>query len=99
MRYRDGQEARLGDVLMVPVPSGNHRARLVMLGDSREHIDIDEQFLAWVNSSAVLAPTSVVIEWLQGNPFAHKNQSFAPVGQYMFTVLDEDVSLVSRAST
>ena len=97
MEYRDGSNVLLGDRVTVPVPEGQALARVVMLGDSREHLELDPQFLEWVESAKVLAPTSVVIEWVDHNPFAHSDAALAPVGNYMFTAVDECVELQSRA--
>jgi hypothetical protein len=60
-----------------------------MLGDSYEHLDIDPAFLRWVKSEKVLASTSVVIQWLGANPFAHDDPKYAPVGDYMFSPADQ----------
>jgi hypothetical protein len=38
MRYSDGLEVRLGDTVSVPVPTGESLARVVMLGNSHEHL-------------------------------------------------------------
>lgn len=73
-------------------------ARIVMLGDTREHLPLDPQFLEWVLATEVLAPTSVVVEWIEENPFAHDDPAFAPVGNYMFTAMDEFVELQARAA-
>ncbi|MGY3265491.1 hypothetical protein [Lysobacter sp. HA35] len=62
MKYSDGSEVRLGDLVSVPVPTGSALARVVMLGDSGEHLPIDSAFLQWVQSGRVLARESVVIE-------------------------------------
>jgi len=62
-----------------------------MLGETYEHLDIDAQFLLWVQKQKILEPTSVVIEWLDANPFEHSDPQYAPVGNYMFSPLDEDV--------
>jgi hypothetical protein len=91
MKYHDGSKVMLGDIVTVPVPSGVAKARVVMLGDTYEHLDIDHQFLAWVNSEKTLQRSSVVIEWVANNPFAHENPQHAPVGNYMFTPVDEFV--------
>ena len=91
MRYYDGSIVALGDIVNVPVPGGIARARIVMLGETYEHLDIDAQFLSWVQKQKILEPTSVVIEWLDANPFEHNEQQYAPVGNYMFSPLDEDV--------
>jgi hypothetical protein len=91
MRYFDGSEVRLGDIVRVPVPNGESKARVVMLGDTYAHADIDEQFLSWVKESRTLRASSVVIEWLEENPLAHQDPNYAPVGNYMFTDVDEFV--------
>jgi hypothetical protein len=64
-----------------------------MLGDTREHLDIDKQFLDWVESDkTLLEPSQVVVEWIGRNPFAHNDPKYAPVGNYMFTGLDECIT-------
>ncbi len=89
MKYHDGSTILLGDIVTVPVHEGTAKARVVMLGDSYEHLDIEEQFLAWVKSDKILQESSVVIEWVSSNPFAHDDPQYAPVGNYMFTAVDE----------
>jgi hypothetical protein len=91
MRYPDGSTAKLGDVVTVPVPSGKAKARIVMLGDTYEHLDIDTNFVSWVTKERKLAPNEIVIEWLEENPLAHNDPRYAPVGNYMFSPLDEFV--------
>ena len=56
MNYHDGSPARLGDIVRVPLPSGTARARIVMIGDTYEHLDIDPGFVSWVKSDKVLRP-------------------------------------------
>jgi hypothetical protein len=89
MKYHDGTEVRLGDVVSVPIPEGTGKARIVMLGDTYDHLPIDLQFLSWVKTDKVLKESSVVVEWLNDNPLAHDDPQYAPVGNYMFTVIDE----------
>jgi len=89
MKYHDGSTILLGDIVTVPVPEGTAKARIVMLGDSYEHLDIEEQFLIWVKTDKILQESSVVIEWVSSNPFAHSDPQYAPVGNYMFTAVDE----------
>jgi hypothetical protein len=89
MLYHDGSTVALGDVVTVPVPSGTARARVVMLGETYEHLDIDPGFLSWVKKDSVLGHDSVVVEWLSSNPFAHSDPKYAPVGNFMFSRLDE----------
>jgi len=43
----------LGDFVTVPAPGGTAKARVVMLGETYEHLDIDEKFLAWVKRDKV----------------------------------------------
>ena len=59
-----------------------------MLGETYEHLDIDQQFLTWFMRDRVLEPSQVVVEWLEKNPFAHNDPQYAPVGNYMFTPAD-----------
>jgi hypothetical protein len=94
MRYHDGSQVALGDLVEVPIPNGTARARVVMLGDTYEHVDVEPGFLSWVKSERVLRADSVVIEWVGENPFAHNDPKYAPVGNYMFTAIDEDVHAV-----
>jgi hypothetical protein len=92
MNYHDGLHARLGDIVRVPVgPTGTARARIVMMGDTYEHLDIDPGFVSWVKSDKVLRPDSVVVEWLDANPFAHNDPRYAPVGNFHCTPLDDCV--------
>jgi hypothetical protein len=67
-----------------------------MLGDTYEHLDIDPNFVAWVKKDKVLQPSSIVVEWIDSNPFAHDDPRYAPVGNYMFSALDERVTLSGR---
>jgi hypothetical protein len=91
MRYHDGSPVALGDLVDVPIPAGTARARVVMLGDTYEHLPIDPAFVSWVESDRVLRESAVVIEWLGENPFAGDDPKCAPVGNYMFTDVDEHV--------
>jgi len=96
MIYHDGSPVSLGDVVQVALPGGTAKARMVMLGDSYEHLDIDPQFLVWVKRDRVLEPSHVVVEWLDANPFAHDDPRYAPVGNYMFLPVDEGVTAMSN---
>ena len=92
MKYHDGTTVLLGDVVSVPVPGGSAKARVVMLGDTYAHLDIEKQFVSWVKEEKVLQESSVVVEWLGDNPFSHDDPRRAPVGHYMFSVIDEWVT-------
>jgi hypothetical protein len=95
MKYADGSPVKLGDIVTILLAEGGARARVVMLGDTREHFGIDEGFIEWVESKKLLDSSQVVVEWLDQNPFAHDDPQFAPVGNYMFTCLDACVTPVS----
>jgi len=98
MQYYDGSLVALGDIVNVPVPGGTAKARVVMLGETYEHLEIDAQFLSWVEKERILEPTSVVIEWLEANPFEHNDPQYAPVGNYMFSPLDESVERAANTA-
>lgn len=91
MNYHDGTEVRLGDTVSLPIPEGKALARVVMLGATYEHLDIDARFIEWVNEERILKSDAVVVEWLGDNPFAHDDPNYAPVGNYVFSPLDESV--------
>jgi hypothetical protein len=61
-----------------------------MLGDSYQHLDIDQSFLSWVKSEKKLEATEVVLEWIGKNPLAHSDPNYAPVGNYMFAPIDDE---------
>lgn len=90
MKYHDGSPAKLGDIVIIPMQDCSAKARIVMLGDTREHLEIDRSFLEWVEGDkGLLEPSYVVVEWIGQNPLAHNDPRYAPVGNYMFTQLDE----------
>ena len=95
MVYEDGSAVALGDIVALSVPGGSEKARVVMLGDTYEHLDIDPQFVRWVKTERKLEPSSIVVEWLNHNPFAHSNPAYAPVGNYMFLPVDKWVTRVA----
>lgn len=89
MKYHDGTPLALGDVVSVLVgPDKYEKARVVMLGDTYEHLDIDERFVAWVKEDKKLEQTSVIVEWLGVNPFEHSDPKYAMAGNLMFTPVD-----------
>jgi hypothetical protein len=92
VQYEDGTTVKLGDRVRAAVPAGTARARIVMLGETYEHLDIDPEFLTWVKRDRVLEPDHVVLEWIDENPFAHENPEYAPVGNHMFSPLDSGVT-------
>lgn len=91
MRYHDGSTVTFGDIVAVPVPGGTARARVVMLGETYEHLEVDAPFLAWVEKDRALESSALVAEQLDANPFAHDDPRYAPIGNFTFRMLDEDV--------
>jgi hypothetical protein len=92
MKYHDGSEMLLGDIVRTPIGKEvTTRGRVVMVGDTLDHLDIDQQFLSWVKTSQKLGRNNVVIEFMDKNPFEHEDPKFAPVGDYMFTRVDESL--------
>jgi hypothetical protein len=96
MNYHDSSLIILGDIVTVPLPSGQAKARVVMLGDTYEHLDIDPEFISWVERERVLAASSIVVEWLDQNPSAHSDPKYAPVGNYMFLTPDFDIKRADK---
>lgn len=97
MNYSDGSKVLLGDVVALPVPDGTQEAQVVMLGDTLTHLDLEEHFVDWVIQEKLLDGSRVVVQWLAENPFRHSKPSYAPIGDKMFTPVDEFVELVKRA--
>ena len=54
MRYSDGSQVKLGDIVTIRLADAEARARVVMLGDTREHLGMDEQFIEWVETEKLL---------------------------------------------
>jgi hypothetical protein len=88
MMYSDGTTVRLGDIVTIRLADCNAKARVVMLGDTRERLQLEVYFIDWVESEKLVKPEQVVVEWIGRNPFAHNDPQYAPVGNYMFTGLD-----------
>ena len=89
MKYHDGSELALGDIVRVPIPGGYALARVVMLGDSYDHLDIDPVFIHWVLDKRILRKGAIVVDWIEKNPFEHSDPRYSPVGNFMFTDVDE----------
>jgi hypothetical protein len=91
MKYYDGSPVSLGDVVTIMLAEGGMKARVVMLGDTREHLGVDEGFIEWVEGEKLLDSSHVVVEWIDRNPFAHSDPQYSAVGNYLFTDLDSSV--------
>lgn len=87
MQYDDGTTVVLGDIVAIPMPDRTPHARVVMLGDTLSHLEIDPSFHDWVIHEKLLADHQVVVEWTAENPLAHSDPRYAPVGNYLTTGL------------
>lgn len=72
----------MGDLIDVGMPAGPVRARIVMLGDIYQHLDIDRDFLSWVKTERKLSLNEIVVEWIEANPLAHDDPQYGPVRNY-----------------
>ncbi len=97
MKYTSGENVELGDIVKVSTPEGYSEARVVMLGETYEHLVIEKGFEEWVKKDRILADRSIYVEWLKSNPFEHNDPQYAQVGNYMSTCLDDGVILISKA--
>jgi hypothetical protein len=66
MNYHDGSPAKLGDIVSIPMSGGSARARVVMLGDTGEHLAMEAGFLEWVENEKLLDSTQAVLSGLSG---------------------------------
>ena len=98
MEYSDDRKILLGDIVEISMPEGTEIARVVMLGESYERLELEETFISWVIKDQILEKDSIVVEWINNNPLAHNNPEFAPVGNYMFTGISLDIKLIQRAN-
>ncbi|MCG7948711.1 MAG: hypothetical protein JAZ17_01895 [Candidatus Thiodiazotropha endolucinida] len=97
MNYTDGKEVQLGDLIEIDMPKGLELARVVMLGENYQHLELEQSFKEWVLKEQILETNSIVIEWVGKNPLEHNNPEYAPVGNYMFTGISTDIKLRERA--
>lgn len=97
MNYTDGKEVQLGDLIDIDMPKGLELARVVMLGENYQHLELEQSFKEWVFKEQILETNSIVIEWVGKNPLEHNNPEYAPVGNYMFTGISTDIKLRERA--
>ena len=96
MEYADKQTIELGDIVELDMPKGRELAKVVMLGDTYKHLVLDSSFEAWVKNENILREDSIVVEWIEKKPLEHSDQNYAPVGNYMFTGISEDIKLIAR---
>jgi len=84
MKYECGTEVKLGDRIMSGYGPGKEAlAKVVAIGTDLAIYEIDQDFYSWAKSEGIIGKETVVIEWLEKNPFEHNDSKFAPVGNYM----------------
>jgi hypothetical protein len=91
MKYADGTTVALGDIVILALHDGNHEACVVMIGDTFEHLDLEPSFVKWAREDEVIDDSSVAVRILGTNPFGHNDSRYAPIGDVIFTPLDEDI--------
>lgn len=91
MKYPDGTPVRLGDIVTVPLSDGPHEGRIVMLGDTFENLNLDSEFVKWVIGDKIMDDNTIAVQWTGRNPLEHNDPNYAPVGDMLFTGLDEDI--------
>ena len=90
MKYPDGQIIELGDTVSLDMPNGWQEARVVMLGSTREHLEINQDSLDWYGSEG-MDSTDILVQWtLEGEP---------QEGGYMATNTNCCIELVARRVT
>jgi len=97
MNYKTGKVIHLGDIVRIDIFNKVELARVVMLGVDYSHLNIDIKFIDWIQNEKELDSNSIIVEWVNENPLKHNKSEYAPVGNYLFTSVDEDIELVERA--
>jgi hypothetical protein len=95
MKYDDGKDVRLGDIVSIELADGVRTARVVLLGDTAEYAGVDDKTAKWAIESKYVGKGEIMAEWTEGNPFAHIDPAYAPVGNTISTCLC-DVILIRR---
>jgi hypothetical protein len=62
-----------------------------MLGDTLEHLNLDSEFVKWIIEDKIMDRDTIAVQWIGKNPLAHDDPKYAPVGDILFTGLDEDI--------
>ena len=96
MKYFDGQTVKLGDYVSLTMPDGRETFKVVMLGDSGEHLNLDQQFISWATEESLVTSNSIIVQWIKENPYKHNDPKYAPVGDELFVDISEDVILENR---
>ena len=89
MLYPSGEKIALGDIVSVEMPDGAAKARVVMLGHTREHLDMEAESLEWYSGEG-LNSTDIVVEWFEGG--------ILKSGAYMATETSCCIELLARSA-
>lgn len=74
----------MGDEILVTCgPEKKSLGRVIAIGLDLVWCGIDKSFYDWAKKDKVINDDTVVIEWIEENPFAHNNPKYAPTGNYM----------------
>ena len=91
MKYADGTTISLGDIVSLTLHDGVHEARVILLGDTFEHLDLELSFVKWVREDEVIDEGSIAVRMLGLKPFGHGDPRNDPMGDVIFTPVDEDI--------
>lgn len=96
MKYQAGDLIALGDIVGVPLWDGEHIAKVIMIGETGEFCSLDPDTAKWAQESGHLKSTSIMVEFLNSNPFEHSDPNYAPVSNTL-ALSPSDVLLKRRA--
>ena len=89
MQYPNGERIELGDTVSIDMPDGWQEARVVMLGGTREHLNLDQELIDWFGGKG-MESTEILVQWLEdGEP---------RTGRYMTTHVSCCINLISRCA-
>jgi hypothetical protein len=97
MKYSDGQLVMLGDIVSIGMHDGPHQAKVILLGDTGEYSELDEETVRWAIDSGHVDDSRIMAVWTAKNPLEHNDPMYAPVGDTISTDLC-CVALVRRGS-
>lgn len=96
MKYEDGQIVRLGDIVDIELGDAVHRAKVVLLGDTGQYSDLDENTAKWAIESGHVEKANIMTAFVGENPFEHNDPRYAPMSNSLSTNLS-GVVLVRRS--
>lgn len=98
MRYNCGSTVMIGDKVLVNIgPNAYDVGMVVAIGRSIKSDNIEIGFYEWALSENIINDNSIVISWVNDNPFSHNDDRYAPVGDYMTLTIGGCEKLLSRS--